>query len=440
MKIIQQGKYKIDITEQNINITNYKLSEYILKQSLGNFSILFNTITTGCVIINDNDNDIENNIKYLIENLFYIKKNENSFKIAERFRNYRVNREKHSLIENINTFTIATTTKCNANCWYCTENIKNKFNMTPDIANDVANFIINEYKTCKDKIKLRWFGGEPLLNEEIINIITNKLKENNVDFYSIILTNGYLFDINKPTIYKNIWNTKYVQITLDGADNYYNSIKNYIYTNDTNPFNTVINNIEMLLRNNIKVSIRLNVSLDNVDELKSVINILHEKFNNYKTLYIYCIGLFQLMKNNSKDIFENVTEIEQYIYNKFKKNNYALPKLAISPCIANTGKSIVINPFGKFALCDYNIDGDTIGDVNNGITKYEDIKLYKNYLYIEQLCDSCILYPMCKRLESCVAFNYCNEFVIKYETNKILTKLNAILNKYVNEQNKKEEQ
>ena len=80
-------------------------------------------------------------------------------------------------------------------------------------------------------INITWFGGEPLLNVEIINYICEKLVENNIKFISSIITNGYLFNDKLVTMAGHKWNLSHAQISLDGTEPEYNRIKNYKYTN-----------------------------------------------------------------------------------------------------------------------------------------------------------------------------------------------------------------
>ena len=112
----------------------------------------------------------------------------------------------------INSYTILTTTDCNAHCFYCYEKGIKHINMSEKIAHDVAKFIISNSKD--KKVELGWFGGEPLYNYEVINIITDDLRKANKTFTSSMISNGYLFNDNLVKLAKELWNLKYVQITL----------------------------------------------------------------------------------------------------------------------------------------------------------------------------------------------------------------------------------
>lgn len=84
--------------------------------------------------------------------------------------------------EGIVGYTILTTTDCNARCFYCYEQGLERVNMSRQTALDTAEFI---KKTAGKKIKLHWFGGEPLFNSSVIDIITDELKKSGIEYHSL---------------------------------------------------------------------------------------------------------------------------------------------------------------------------------------------------------------------------------------------------------------
>ena len=112
-----------------------------------------------------------------------------------------------------------------------------------------------------------------------------------------------------------------------------------------------------------------------------------------------------------------------------------MPKKFLQLCPMLNNSTVAINPFGKLTLCDFNLDDESIGDVKNGITKYENIVNYRKQVYVKDLCETCILYPICYKLQHCPALNTCNENVIKYYVEKIKCYIRFILNEYIKEKN-----
>jgi sulfatase maturation enzyme AslB (radical SAM superfamily) len=114
-----------------------------------------------------------------------------------------------------------------------------------------------------------------------------------VEFKSSAVSNGYLFD--KETVQKSVtdWNLKKVQITLDGTETVYNKAKAYIYKN-TNCYRTVMENIDHLLTAGIAVTIRLNLSLYNAEDLIQLVNELAERFGGRRGFFVYADYIFEV--------------------------------------------------------------------------------------------------------------------------------------------------
>ena len=83
---------------------------------------------------------------------------------------------------------------------------------------------------------------------------------------------------------------KYIQITLDGTSDIYNATKHYV--NPSHNFNLVLDNIQKLVDNKIRPSIRINTTDDNTDDVMNLIDILYNRFGN--TISVYCSHLFYL--------------------------------------------------------------------------------------------------------------------------------------------------
>jgi uncharacterized protein len=173
--------------------------------------------------------------------------------------------------------------------------------MSKETADKVIDLIL---KKEKKKLDITWFGGEPLINKDIINYICDKLKENNISIKSNIITNGILFDKELISQLKEKWNLHSAQITLDGIGTQYEKIKGV----PQGSFDKVINNIEELMKAKIHVSIRMNVNTRNYKDsselLDFIYNRFYTKYNKYFKIYIH-------------EIFGS--EFEKDLYSKIKK-------------------------------------------------------------------------------------------------------------------------
>jgi len=299
----------------------------------------------------------------------------------------------------INSYTIMTTTDCNARCFYCYElGCKREF-MTEKTAFDVADYIIKHYK--KQKIHINWFGGEPLYNSKVINIICEELKKSDIDFDSSMISNGYLFDANIIEQAKKYWNLKWVQITLDGTEEVYNKTKAYIYKN-TNPFKIVIENIKNLINNQIKVRIRLNLGEYNFEDLKRLTKYLYEYLGRNKWFCVYVSPLYDELKTNGNDVYAKLFELEDYlqslgIFAKISLNE----KYQNAACMADSNSSRLITPTGNIGLCEHFSDSNIIGNIYSKKLDDNLKNSWKETLPEQPKCKSCIFFPECKRIKKC---------------------------------------
>lgn len=125
------------------------------------------------------------------------------------------------------SYTICPTLKCNLGCIYCFEKERELLSMNEAIARDVANFIFTQTERKEiNEIRLIWYGGEPLLNFEIIKYIINLLKEKiqNKRINSALVTNGTLLtpeilqELERLSIYR-------IQVCLDGDEESHNKCR-----------------------------------------------------------------------------------------------------------------------------------------------------------------------------------------------------------------------
>ena len=78
-------------------------------------------------------------------------------------------------------------------------NSKGKTHMTHETAEKVAEYIM-EVVPPGSSVELNWFGGEPLYNMDVIEIICSRLASAGIDYHSSMISNSYLF--NDEVIHK----------------------------------------------------------------------------------------------------------------------------------------------------------------------------------------------------------------------------------------------
>ena len=302
-------------------------------------------------------------------------------------------------------FTIMTTSACNARCPYCYEKGIHFQNMSDKIAEQVAVFLTK--KSNGKPIHISWFGGEPLLNKRIINIITDKLSSNNVSYTSSMISNGF-FAKNITLEEIKQWKLSYIQITIDDIGDKYNTIKNYINC-EKNAFDEVINGIKHLISNNVKVSIRLNFDPEDISNTLSLIDWIYKKFGPNENLMVYVANIIEdgiklptnLKTNPYVPLFEKLCK---YGYIKDAKNFKLNPHFL--SCSTEYKNYYAITPDGYLSKCEHEVKDKekTYGSIFTSNTNYDILNKWQNTNIAFEECDKCKCLPICQG--GCKAYRF----------------------------------
>ena len=427
MKIIKKANPLVEAILPKISLatTNTtRLNNFCCVFYIDNNRLIYNGLT-GEVIFED-----ERDEAYLYSHHYYVSVDYNEFKLVNELKT-TINLIKQSSIKGINNYTILTTNDCNARCFYCYQKCSEKLYMDTDVSNKVFEYMLNHIDK-NIKVNITWFGGEPLLNVNAIDIIVNQLNKNKISFTSNIVSNGSLFNNEIINRCNNLWNIKNIQITLDGTKNIYNKTKNYI--DDKNVYEKIIENISLLISNNINVSIRLNLTRNNYRDLKELIDFLYVKFDKNKHYKVYVSLLYQDENNLEiiSDLYKQKIELEKYIYYLGIYENKIDLDIKTNNCIADDLNSIVILPDGSLSCCEHiqeEIRWGSIFSNNNKLDKCLNIdnniispfEFWKEKDDIKDECKNCFYYPLCINIKRCPGKScYCldimrQEYMLKLE-------------------------
>lgn len=426
IKAIDRSKY--DLSEQ------FRIGKFIFKDKIGDNIILFNTISAFMV---EFDKEELNNVlkmpgyelnqskyKSLIDNYILVPNNFDDT-IVNNFISNNIWHQtpKEDFFKELYAYTIFTTTDCNARCFYCYEKGAAKIKMSKKTAEDVANFIIKEYNSYargKDEpIRIQWFGGEPMYNYEVINIITKLLRDNGVKFTSTMITNGSLFTPDLARISKNEWNLKHVQITIDGTAEKYNVVKNYTnIKKEDNPFSIIINNIKSLIKNNIGVTVRLNADLYNVEDLKVLVKYLNSEIGNHEKFGVYEHALFETVnglehtEEERHKLYAAIEELKMILhyYGYIDSCHTLLSGPAGAHCMPDGGRGITIDPTGKVGQCEHMFNEYFVGSIYTPKEEWDRdlaVKLWYDVYEKSGNCETCPLSAVCMPLKNCINDDQC---------------------------------
>lgn len=408
MEIIKEPDLNIikhlnSISIVNNNTESNRKSIYCIEEIENDKCLIYNTLTCELIVI-----DIAE-LQSFYQSDFAAK---HYFTVNSEFDEYQSTKRIKTLLsaakETLSKFVILTTTDCNARCYYCFEKgHQNHCYMSTETALRLADYICSRVYD-PETIHLSWFGGEPLLNVNAIDIICKECSKNNKKFYSSMITNGLLFDKSIIEQASNIWNLKWVQITIDGTEQVYNKTKKYIdYIG--NPFYTVLDNIELLIDQGIHVLVSLRVSELNGDSLLELVDILMDRFGKFKRFSVMCAAIHE--KNagmeSRRDLASerNVRGYQKEIIKRSFQYGIYSPKLPSKfrahHCNSDSGKEIIILPSGEIGWCNNYLDTNYIGDIRKQDLNNEKIRLFKERYPDLKECCVCPMYPQCTRLKIC---------------------------------------
>ena len=275
--------------------------------------------------------------------------------------------------------------------------------MSMEDAERVAEYILNTH-TKKAPVYLRWFGGEPLVNSRVIDLISASLSEHGVPFYSTMSTNGLLIDdiiLDKAI---NLWKMSKIRISMDGFGDEHNRRKAYL-NHRVDGFKVTLENIDRVVNSPITMTIRLNIDSENVDSIRKLVDyfVAHYKGADNFNMYVRClideISLDRLKKDPAHvDYMLSVKrEIEDYIREQRMFDLDKLPLFGFRPyyCAGNNPNKVTILPNGLLCSCEcFCYDYSHWGTVSEGITNYEE---YERWIKGTELkiCEDCCFLPGC---------------------------------------------
>lgn len=356
-----------------------------------------------CIFIKHCYDDSEY-ISKLVELGFIVEEDNAQFAQIEHIR-------KLNLLSGEQVVNIFSTNNCNARCYYCFEKGIDMINMSEQTADATVDFIKKYYPD--KKLKIIWFGGEPLYNFPIIIRITKALKDAGYNLCCHVTTNGSLVTQEIIDFFTLYYERVSFQVTIDAIGEKYGKIKRYIDCNSDVAFDRTINACHLLINNEVFLSIRINYLDKNIDAAEKDFNYLQSIFSNVRDdnflIYLAPITLLENCQScpDSNDHLVNLLKFH-YENGVYKNNRYdgyydLLSSFNLMPkggaCRAANKKHITITADGRIFPCNryakyrnYAIGNVLAGiDENNTFYKY-----FYNWRVTEEKCKVCSILPICQ--------------------------------------------
>lgn len=391
---------------------SYRLMHFVLQLPVDEGLLLYNVMTRAVALLSPEEarrmTDNPASVSELVPKWFAVPLNHDDRKLAREVR--AVGRMLEKRPEGLVGFTILTTTDCNAHCFYCYEKGRSRISMKEETALKVAEFIIRNH--AAGKVKLLWFGGEPLFNKGVISLICGKLHRAGVDYQSSMISNGYLFDDDTVSEAIGLWNLRKVQITLDGTEEVYNRSKAFV-SPETSPYLRVLGNIHRLLDAGVKVNIRLNIGRHNADDLLDLADVLTHEFGGRKLLGVYSHTLFETgaemeAVSEHRDLFDTRMKLQEKLREGKIAQEGSLPdQLKLNRCMADRDDDVIILPDGRLGKCEHYSEDHCFGSIDSPEQDETLLAEFKRLREELDACADCPFYPDCYRLTQCEEAAHC---------------------------------
>ena len=305
------------------------------------------------------------------------------------------------------SFVILPTTACNARCFYCFEN-GIEYKTMDDATADAAVKYILETQT-EGNISIRWFGGEPLVAERVIDRIVNGLNENGVGFISDIVTNASLMTREIAEKAVKQWHVNSAQITLDGRKCEYHKRKAYV-DSERDHYAAVLDAAKALTDFGAVVNFRLNADENNIDELFLLADELSEVFKGNKRISIYPFDMSASPGLQSSDeandhLYSLLFELQEKLKALGMLAGEFAGRLRTHRCMVDTPNgSSVITPNGELFCCEQLADEARIGSLLDHENESEPRRRFiEDNLRVKKRpeCLRCVYLPECTQNAFC---------------------------------------
>jgi uncharacterized protein len=325
---------------------------------------------------------------------FFIDNNINEI-LALKKRIEEVNESNQNYILIINP-----TIQCNFRCWYCYEEHLPKSKMN-NLTLDRIKKTINNIANTKDlkSFQLSFFGGEPLLYFDkivvpIIEEFNACCRRKNIKKYISFTTNGYLITDDMIEVFKRLEVCSF-QITLDGVQSDHDQVR--YPSKGKGSYNKILSSIKKLSENQFHVIVRINYTVQNIQEIKNIANDI--KNNQNVTVNFQRVWQDTELKTN----FDLVnTHIEASVEAFREKGIIAAPviyNMVANSCYADKKNQAVINYNGDLYKCtarDFKTE-KRLGYLseNGELVWNNDIDNLSTIRFTKSICHRCRIAPLC---------------------------------------------
>lgn len=367
--------------------------------------VIFNTYTQAAILVNSDEYtsiiDLRCGIEEAWKNGFFVASDVDEY--AHQNKKFIEGKKDLSYID----FTILLTHDCQMQCVYCFEGEKEHVVLNEKTSKAILEFL-DYHRFGLKKLRVTWFGGEPLLAYSQLKDISRRLIDycvaNDIEYISDITTNGFaLSEIRCHELVNELKVKRYI-ITLDGPEQIHNLRRPLRHGYPS--FRIIWKNIALLLNEGAQVTIRMTIDRENVKYVTTFLDMMASSSYAGKVGLSFCrtidYNFTPAQVKNSLFSEQEFADVEwkfiQYAH-KLKLWSYRFPHAAPNGGCLRDG-DIVIGANGDIYKC-----LDTIGNSqwisghisDTNCSSYP--KWYQKWLDWTPMespsCKKCKLQPLC---------------------------------------------
>jgi len=293
---------------------------------------------------------------------------------------------------------------CNFGCQYCYEGKKKTRQMSNETITQLINYIKELCSPKIKKIRLDFYGGEPLLYTEYIKKISTQLQnwahKKGIGFVFTLVTNGSLL---RPDLVIELkeFGLKAVRVTLDGPAEIHD--KSRPFKNGNPSFNTIVKNLCDCVHL-VSINVSSNYCQDNYRYFPDLLDILIE--NGLGPNQLRSVDFFPVLQTSggqSQGFSKGcswcgepwVAEAALYLRGETLKKGFPVRKLTPSPCMMQRQNIYMVNWDGLLYKCPILINKNqfAVGSLHEqpGPSCMEEVNDWRS----NKECKKCVYLPLC---------------------------------------------
>lgn len=329
---------------------------------------------------------------------------------------------------------------CNMDCVYCFENSRKNHHTTLEISDriDMMIRLIHLFDSDIDTVEYIFFGGEPLLNLNYIDLMCETIRSqfSNLTINFSFTSNGTLIDAKFIELC-NKYHFSEIRITLDGTSKIHNARR--IMKNGMPSFDLIVNNIKRLC-SNTEIRVIINSVLDEgnmpclFDMFSELNSLLGEFVLTSRIVFnigLLCRPIVETAHTKKMRMSNSISRLNYYVLSeKLIKAGATIMSPFYAPhCLNSSEKAFVVDPNGNIFKCVTGIGSNrfllsTYSDFNNNPM----LLLRNNIRHIESShrneCFGCEYLTMCNGGCKCQHYEngdiLCRKKLLDEEVNALL--------------------